>query len=96
MGVCPGGAHRVDTDKVAALIGEPIGRADAAFVRTHTGQVIGGVAPVGHPRPIRTLIDTELRGYPEIWSGGGIPHGMLPMSFEELIVLTGGEVAEVA
>ncbi|PFG68854.1 prolyl-tRNA editing enzyme YbaK/EbsC (Cys-tRNA(Pro) deacylase) [Propionibacteriaceae bacterium ES.041] len=94
--VMTSGAHRVDTDKVAALIGEPIGRADAAFVRTHTGQVIGGVAPVGHPRPIRTLIDTELRGYPEIWSGGGIPHGMLPMSFEELIVLTGGEVAEVA
>lgn len=94
--VMTSGAHRVDTDKVAALIGEGVGRADAAFVRTHTGQAIGGVAPVGHPVPIRTLIDTDLRGHDQLWTGGGIPHGMLPMSFDELVALTSGEVAAVA
>src|SRR3954451_3588225 len=47
--VLTSGAHRVDTAKVAALVGAPrLERADPDFVRERTGFVIGGVAPVGH------------------------------------------------
>ncbi|NNG20934.1 YbaK/EbsC family protein [Naumannella sp. ID2617S] len=94
--VMTSGAHRVDTDKVAVLIGTEIGRADAEFVRRHTGQPIGGVAPVGHPQPIQTLIDTDLRQFPELWAAGGIPHAIFPLTFDQLVALTGGRVAEVA
>src|SRR5579863_8419119 len=63
------GAHRVDTAKAAALIGaERVRRADPDFVRAATGQVIGGVAPVGHPAPIRTLVDTWLDKYDVVWA----------------------------
>src|SRR5215203_963916 len=59
--VLTSGAHRVDTGKVAAGIGvASLKRATPEFVREHTGQPIGGVAPVGHPQPIRTLVDTAL------------------------------------
>ncbi len=95
--VLTSGAHRVDTAKVAALIGTAeLKRADPDFVHAHTGQRIGGVAPVGHPAPLRTLVDTALGTYPQVWAAGGIPHAVFPTTFAELVRLTGGEPAEVA
>ena len=95
--VLASGAHRVDTGKLAAELGlSKISRADPAFVRAATGQVIGGVAPVGHPRPLRTVVDTALADYDEVWAAGGIPHAVFPSTFTELVVVTGGEPTDVA
>ncbi|HEU5265449.1 MAG TPA: YbaK/EbsC family protein [Jatrophihabitans sp.] len=95
--VMTSGAHRVDTGKVAALVGtESLRRASAEFVYAATGQRIGGVAPVGHPRRLRTIIDAALADYPQIWAAGGIPHAVFPTSFDELVALTDGIVADVA
>ncbi|WAX56783.1 YbaK/EbsC family protein [Jatrophihabitans cynanchi] len=95
--VLTSGAHRVDTAKVAALVGtSELRRAKPDFVLAATGQVIGGVAPVGHPAPIRTLVDQDLTGYPQVWAAGGIPHAVFPTTFAELVRLTGGTVAQVA
>lgn len=91
------GAHRVDTAKVAALVGTAkLKRADPEFVYAHTGQRIGGVAPVAHPAPLRTVVDVALRGFPQVWAAGGVPHAVFPTTFDELVALTGGEPAEVA
>src|SRR5215470_16954481 len=90
------GAHRVDTAKMAARIGvERVRRADPDFVRAATGQVIGGVAPVGHPQPVRTLIDTWLDKYDVVWAAAGHVHTVFPTSFAELVRITSGEPAEV-
>jgi prolyl-tRNA editing enzyme YbaK/EbsC (Cys-tRNA(Pro) deacylase) len=95
--VLTSGAHRVDTAKVAALIGaERVRRAAPEFVRRHTGQVIGGVAPVGHPAPVRTLVDRALAQFDEVWAAGGVPHAVFPSTFAELVAVTGGEPADVA
>jgi prolyl-tRNA editing enzyme YbaK/EbsC (Cys-tRNA(Pro) deacylase) len=95
--VMTSGAHRVDTDKVAALIGaSSVRRADPGSVRDWTGQAIGGVAPVGHPAPIRTLVDTWLDKYDVIWAAAGHPHTVFPTSFGELVRITDGTTAEVA
>jgi prolyl-tRNA editing enzyme YbaK/EbsC (Cys-tRNA(Pro) deacylase) len=95
--VLTSGAHRVDTAKVAALIGvTAVRRASPDFVREHTGQAIGGVAPVGHPKPVRTLVDTALEQYDEVWAAGGIPHAIFPTTFAELVRMTDGTPAEVA
>ncbi len=95
--VLTSGAHRVDTGKVAALIGaERVRRASPDFVRAATGQAIGGVAPVGHPAPLRTLVDRALEQYDEVWAAGGIPHAVFPTTFAELVRVTGGEPADVA
>jgi prolyl-tRNA editing enzyme YbaK/EbsC (Cys-tRNA(Pro) deacylase) len=95
--VLTSGAHRVDTAKVAALVGATaVRRATPEFVREHTGQPIGGVAPVGHPKPIRTLVDTALAGYDEVWAAGGIPPAVFPTTFDELVRITAGTPAEVA
>jgi prolyl-tRNA editing enzyme YbaK/EbsC (Cys-tRNA(Pro) deacylase) len=95
--VLTSGAHRVDTGKVAALVGTAkLKRADPEFVHAHTGQRIGGVAPVGHPGPIRTLVDLALAEYPQVWAAGGIPHAVFPTTFDELVELTSGQPAEVA
>jgi len=95
--VLTSGAHRVDTGKVAVLIGASrVRRASPDFVRTATGQTIGGVAPVGHPAPLRTLVDRALEQYGEVWAAGGIPHAVFPTTFAELVAVTGGEPAEVA
>jgi prolyl-tRNA editing enzyme YbaK/EbsC (Cys-tRNA(Pro) deacylase) len=95
--VLTSGAHRVDTAKVAALVGVgAVRRASPDFVREHTGQAIGGVAPVGHPKPVRTLVDTALEQYDEVWAAGGIPHAVFPTTFAELVRVTDGTPAEVA
>jgi prolyl-tRNA editing enzyme YbaK/EbsC (Cys-tRNA(Pro) deacylase) len=91
------GAHRADTTRLAALAGaDTVGRADPAFVREHTGQAIGGVAPVGHPRPIMTLVDNALAAYEVVWAAAGHPKSIFPTTFADLVALTGGVAAEVA
>ena len=95
--VLTSGAHRVDTAKVAADLGVGrLRRASAEFVKEHTGQAIGGVAPLGHPRPVRTLVDTDLLAYAEVWAAGGIPHAVVPIAPDELVRVTGGTVTTVA
>lgn len=94
--VLTSGAHRVDTAKVAALIGAvEVSRADPAFVREHTGQPIGGVAPLGHPAPITTLVDEWLAKYDVVWAAAGHPNTVFPTSFQELCRMTGGAPADV-
>jgi prolyl-tRNA editing enzyme YbaK/EbsC (Cys-tRNA(Pro) deacylase) len=94
--VLTSGAHRVDTARVAALVGaRKVRRATPEFVREHTGQPIGGVAPVGHPAPIRTLVDVWLDKYDRVWAAGGHPHTVFPTSYGELLRVTGGDAAEV-
>src|ERR1700730_9401677 len=94
--VMTSGAHRVSESRVAALVGAgSVTRADARSVRGGTGQAIGGVAPVGHPAPIRTLVDTWLDKYDEVWAAAGHPHTVFPTSFAELIRVTNGTPADV-
>ena len=91
------GAHRVDTAKVAAELGvEKVRRADPEFVLASTGQAIGGVAPVGHPKPIRTLVDAALQDYEVIWAAAGHVHTVFPTSFAELLRITSGTPLEVS
>ncbi|MGY1679444.1 YbaK/EbsC family protein [Geodermatophilus sp. SYSU D01176] len=94
--VLTSGAHRVDVAKVSALLGvHGVRPASADFVRRHTGQPIGGVAPIGHPEPIGTLVDIELARYDRVWAAAGHPYAVFPTSYEELLRLTGGTAAEV-
>jgi prolyl-tRNA editing enzyme YbaK/EbsC (Cys-tRNA(Pro) deacylase) len=95
--VMTSGAHRVDTAKVAALLGvDALTRATPDFVLAHTGQAIGGVAPVGHPKPIRTLVDVDLGQYDEIWAAGGIAQAVFPTTYAQLVRITAGTPSEVA
>jgi prolyl-tRNA editing enzyme YbaK/EbsC (Cys-tRNA(Pro) deacylase) len=90
------GAHRVDENQVAALLGvERIAPARPDFVRLHTGQPIGGVAPLGHPHPIGTLVDIELARYDQVWAAAGHPAAVFSTTYEELLRLTAGTAAEV-
>jgi prolyl-tRNA editing enzyme YbaK/EbsC (Cys-tRNA(Pro) deacylase) len=94
--VLTSGVHRVDETKVAALLGVAhVAAASAGFVRRHTGQAIGGVAPIGHPHPIGTLVDIELARYDRVWAAAGHPAAVFPTSYEELLRLTAGTAAEV-
>jgi prolyl-tRNA editing enzyme YbaK/EbsC (Cys-tRNA(Pro) deacylase) len=94
--VLTSGAHRVDTAQVAALLGVArIDRADPDFVRRHTGQAIGGVAPLGHPSPVRTVVDVWLARHARVWAAGGHPSTVFPTSYDELLRITGGVAAEV-
>ena len=70
--------------------------ASADEVRYATGQVIGGVAPVGHPAPLRTVVDEALRQHEQLWAAGGTPDTLFPITFDELVRITGGEVVQVA
>jgi prolyl-tRNA editing enzyme YbaK/EbsC (Cys-tRNA(Pro) deacylase) len=85
--VLTSGAHRADTALLGAAAAARVRRADPDFVRLHTGQPIGGVAPVGHPAAIRTLVDT--------WAAAGHPHTVFSTTYAELLELTGGRAVDV-
>ena len=90
------GAHRVDTEATAARIGAPrLDRAAPGFVREHTGQVIGGVSPIGHPAPVPTWIDSWLRKYDVIWAAAGHPAAVFSTSYVELVSMTGATEVDV-
>lgn len=94
--VMTSGAHRVDTTALARRLGRgSIERASADQVRDATGQAIGGVAPTGHPSPLTTIVDEDLAAFEVIWAAGGTPHTLFPLTFAELVALTGGTVAAV-
>jgi len=93
--VLASGPNRVDTDKVSALLGEPIARANADQVRELTGFSIGGVPPVGHASPLQTVVDATLLDYPEVWAAAGRPNAVFPIDPHTLVAITGGRVADV-
>jgi len=90
------GAHRVDTVRAAATIGvESLNRATPDFVREHTGQVIGGVSPIGHPAPVPTYLDSWLRRYDVVWAAAGHPAAVFATSYDELQAMTSATGIEV-
>lgn len=93
--VMTSGAHRVDTVFLGRRLGGTIRRADAETVKAATGQTIGGVAPIGHPGRLRTVVDVALAGYPEVWAAAGHAHTVFPTTFDELVRITGGEPGPV-
>jgi prolyl-tRNA editing enzyme YbaK/EbsC (Cys-tRNA(Pro) deacylase) len=94
--VMSSGARRVDVERLGALAGEPAGKADAAFVRAATGFAIGGVAPVGHPAPLRTFVDRSLAAFDVVWAAAGHPHTVFRLTPGELVRITGGALADTA
>ena len=95
--VMTSGRHRVDMEILATEVGAAaITMASAKQVRSVTGQAIGGVSPVGHPSPVRTVIDVALSAYDTVWVAAGTPHTVVPLSPAELAALTGGPQVRVA
>jgi len=93
--VVASGSNRVDERRIEALIGEPLGKADADFVRQQTGFVIGGVPPVGHTQRLETFIDEDLMQYAEIWAAAGTPHAVFRLTPADLVKMTGGQVTAI-
>jgi prolyl-tRNA editing enzyme YbaK/EbsC (Cys-tRNA(Pro) deacylase) len=88
--VIASGPNRVDETRIAALIGEPIEKGDADYVREKTGFSIGGVPPVGHPEPIRTIVDEDLLKLAEIWAAAGTPNSVVRLTAARLLEMTAG------
>lgn len=94
--VMTSGAHRCDTHRLADVLAVPhVHKADAAFVREHTGFAIGGVSPVGHPEPIQTLVDVTLARYLRVWAAAGHPRTVFETHYDELLRITAGAPVEV-
>jgi prolyl-tRNA editing enzyme YbaK/EbsC (Cys-tRNA(Pro) deacylase) len=94
--VMASGAHRVDTGLLARVLGATeIRKADPQLVRGATGQVIGGVAPTGHPSRLRTVVDETLAQYPVIWTAAGTADSVMSMTHEHLLTLAEGKAMPV-
>jgi len=93
--VVASGENRIDLNKIAALLREPVVKPDAAFVREATGYAIGGIPPLGHAQPLRTLVDQSLLRFQTVFAAGGTPNAMFPIAPADLVRVTGGQVADV-
>ena len=86
------GANRVDEKKVAALLGGPLAKADANFVREQTGFAIGGVPPVAHTTQGAVLMDEDLLRFERVFPAGGTPHAMFAIDPAALLKLSAAQV----
>jgi len=87
------GDRRVDVGK----LGEGVRQAKADEVRSATGFAIGGVPPLGHDRPLRTVVDASLRRFETVWCAGGTANAVFPVDVEALIAaLPAAEVREIS
>jgi prolyl-tRNA editing enzyme YbaK/EbsC (Cys-tRNA(Pro) deacylase) len=93
--VLTSGSNRVDEKLISMYAGEPIGRAEADFVRVTTGFAIGGVPPVGHLQRMETYLDEDLSGYVTIWAAGGTPKAVFELTPAALEEMTGGKKVRV-
>jgi prolyl-tRNA editing enzyme YbaK/EbsC (Cys-tRNA(Pro) deacylase) len=93
--VLTSGTNRVDENKIGQYSGEPIGRADADFVRSLTGFSIGGVPPVGHPQSIETYIDEDLMQYPFVVAAAGTPRAVFKCLPSDLVNMTRGKIMPI-
>jgi prolyl-tRNA editing enzyme YbaK/EbsC (Cys-tRNA(Pro) deacylase) len=90
--VVASGANRVDEKALADLVGEPLAKADAGFVRERTGFAIGGIPPLAHAEPIETFVDEDLMNFAEIWAAAGTPNALFRLTPADLVRITGGRV----
>lgn len=90
--VIASGVNRINEKQIASHLNDKLGKADADFVREHTGFVIGGVPPIGHKESILTFIDEDLLQYREIWAAAGHPRAVFQLTPEELVQMTKGQV----
>lgn len=86
------GANRVDEKVASGLVGEPIVRPDAAFVRAETGFAIGGIPPFGHARPLTTYIDRDLIVHQTVWAAAGTPNAVFEIDPCRLAAATGAVI----
>lgn len=89
------GANRVNEKEVAKLIGEPLQRPDAQYVRDITGFAIGGIPPLAHASRLATYMDRDLLGYEVVWAAAGTPESVFPVAPSELRDKANAEVIEV-
>lgn len=89
------GDNRADLDALAAVLGAGVEKADAATVKQATGYSIGGVPPLGHPAPARTVVDRDLLRFETLWSAAGSAYDVFPASPQQLVEWTGGELADI-
>ncbi len=89
------GTNRVNEKRIGELLGEPIEKADADFVRQKTGFAIGGVPPVGHTEQPAVFIDEDLLHYDEIWAAAGTPHAVFRLLPADLVTMTNGRVVAI-
>jgi prolyl-tRNA editing enzyme YbaK/EbsC (Cys-tRNA(Pro) deacylase) len=83
------GANRVHEKRAGRLIGEPLERPDADFVKAHTGFSIGGVSPYGHPQRLDTFIDQRLYDFATVWAAAGNPRSVFEITAPDLERTTG-------
>jgi prolyl-tRNA editing enzyme YbaK/EbsC (Cys-tRNA(Pro) deacylase) len=93
--VIASGPNRVNEARIADYIGEPIEKADAAYVREKTGFAIGGVPPIGHPEPIYTIIDEDLLALREVWAAAGTPSSVFKVSAKGLLEMTSADARSI-
>ena len=88
------GGNQVNMTRAAALAGEPLDRADAQAVRSHTGFAIGGVAPIGHLSPVRTFMDHRLMDFPKIYGAAGTPRHIFGISPDKLVEISNSQISD--
>jgi prolyl-tRNA editing enzyme YbaK/EbsC (Cys-tRNA(Pro) deacylase) len=89
------GPNRLDTNRLATMLGQPVKRANADQVRDLTGFPIGGVPPLGHAVPLATYVDRSLLAYDEVWASAGTPTSVFAIDPPTLVRITSGQVADI-
>jgi len=91
MVVAPGD-RRIAQSKLKAVVGVKFRMARPEETLEATGYPPGGVCPFDIPQKIRMFIDAGLSRHPVIYPAAGTTSSGVPMTFDQLVAITGGTV----
>jgi prolyl-tRNA editing enzyme YbaK/EbsC (Cys-tRNA(Pro) deacylase) len=75
------GDRRIDLERV----GEGVTMARGRDVKEQTGYAIGGIPPLGHDRPLHTVVDSSLRRFQTVWCAAGTPNAVFEVRLDDLL-----------
>ena len=90
------GDKKCSLNKLKKIVNEKdVSIAHPDEVKKITGYTIGGVSPVGHLNKVKIFIDANLKRFTTIFAAAGHPNCIFKINFNQLTILTTGEIKEI-
>ncbi len=94
--VVASGDNKIKSNKLKKLLGaSKVRMADPETVKRVTGYPVGGVCPLALAEAVPVLLDDSMYRFPVVYAAAGTPRSALPVTMEQLEIITGGRWADL-
>tara|TARA_B100001250_G_C19324428_1_gene581853 strand:+ start:25 stop:504 length:480 start_codon:yes stop_codon:yes gene_type:complete len=90
------GDKKCSLNKIKKILNKKdVSMASADQVKKQTGFSIGGVSPIAHLEKSKTLIDSSLSRFENLYAAAGHPNSIFKIKYQQLIKITQGKEEDI-